>query len=402
MRALLKQRVNDIHHTRETLARRKEEIKNSTGLLPEDRELILTYEKQMIYEGLGEKRREKVIGMLSRIAAWKDKPFADCTDKDIKEIIEKLEGEDYSEWTKHDIKAILKKFYKFVRGTEDYPPEVSWIRVKKPKNNKLPEDLLTEEDIKKLIDACLNARDRALIALLYESGARIEELLNLKIKDITFDEFGAIVLFEVGKTGARRIRVIDSVPYLSAWLEIHPFRNNREMYLWVNIGQPKYGKPMDYGAVRELLKDIAKRAGVDKRVNPHNFRHSRATFLSQYLTEPQLNEYLGWVQGSSVPKVYVHLSGRDVDDAILKMHGMKKDEEKEERRSPLKAVRCPRCGHLATGNFCGNCGMVLTPEAAMELQDKGGEVDDMLAKLLEDPEVREFLKKKLMDLWKEL
>ncbi len=399
MKAILRAQ-NDIHHTRETLTRRKEEIKNSTVLLPEDRELILGYDKQMIYEGLSEKRREKVLGMLARISEWKEKPFVDCTDKDIKEIIEELEEKDYSEWYKHDIKAVLKKFYKFVRGTEDYPPEVSWIKVKKPKNDKLPEDLLTEEEVKRLIEASLNARDRALVSLLYESGARVEELLNLRIKNITFDEFGCVVLFEVGKTGARRIRIIDSVPYLAAWLDVHPYRKDRDAFLWVNIGQTNYGKPMDYGAVRAILKDIARRAGVDKPVNPHNFRHSRATFLAQHLTEAQLNEYLGWVQGSSVPQVYVHLSGRDVDDAILEMHGMKK-EEKEEKKGPLRAVKCPRCGHLTTGKFCSNCGAVLTVEGAVELQEKGKEIDDLLANVLEDPEVKEILMKKLKEKLKE-
>ncbi|WP_394344768.1 hypothetical protein [Salinigranum halophilum] len=52
-------------------------------------------------------------------------------------------------------------------------------------------------------------------------------------------------------------------------------------------------------------------------MNPHHFRHSRATHLANWLTEAQLCEWFGWVQGSNVPARYVHLSGRDIDNAYL-------------------------------------------------------------------------------------
>jgi hypothetical protein len=110
-----------------------------------------------------------------------------------------------------------------------------------------------------------------------------------------------------------------------------------------------------------------------------------------------MNEYLGWIQGSKIPQVYVHLSGRDVDDAILKMNGLESGEEKK-KESPLKAVRCPRCGNISTGNFCYKCGAVLNVETAIELQDRTRDVDEKLASLLEDREIRELLIRKMKGL----
>jgi len=64
-----------------------------------------------------------------------------------------------------------------------------------------------------MVEICENARDKALVSGLYESGVRISEWLGVKIKDIIFDDYGAKIKV-TGKTGTRQIRLIDSVPYL--------------------------------------------------------------------------------------------------------------------------------------------------------------------------------------------
>jgi hypothetical protein len=79
---------------------------------------------------------------------------------------------------------------------------------------------------------------------------------------------------------------------------------------------------MRYDAIRMRLKKISKKAGINKKIHPHLFRHSRCTYMANYLTEAQMNAYFVWVQGSGMPSVYVHLSGRDVDDAVLKANGV--------------------------------------------------------------------------------
>lgn len=61
--------------------------------------------------------------------------------------MEEVERASWSDWTKHDFKVILKKFYKWLRGSEVYPEEVIWIKAPVRNNNKLPEELLTEEEI---------------------------------------------------------------------------------------------------------------------------------------------------------------------------------------------------------------------------------------------------------------
>jgi integrase/recombinase XerD len=72
-------------------------------------------------------------------------------------------------------------------------------------------------------------------------------------------------------------------------------------------------------------------------------RHTRATELANILTEAQMKEHLGWVPGSDMPSTHVHLSGRDVDGAILKPYGIAVDEESKVKIA-LTLTKCPRCG----------------------------------------------------------
>jgi|ERR1035437_2995082 integrase/recombinase XerD len=92
------------------------------------------------------------------------------------------------------------------------------IKLRKLKDGKIPADILTREEIEKLIDSCLCTRDRAIIAISYESGARKGELLAVQLKHVTFDENGAILNIQDGKTGSRRVRFVLASSYLKQGL----------------------------------------------------------------------------------------------------------------------------------------------------------------------------------------
>ena len=205
---------------------------------------------------------------------------------------------------------------------------------------KLPEEMLTEEEVARLVDATDNARDRALIFALYESGCRVGEIGRLKIRQVEFDEFGARLMV-TGKTGMRRVRIVGASPSLATWISVHPHRHDPDAPLWVSLGPPAKGKILTYAGIARVLALSTARAGIKKRVHPHLFRHSRATALATKLTEAQLKEHFGWTQGSTQPATYVHLSGRNVDDALLGLYGLRTTTKSEE--SALKPSRCPRC-----------------------------------------------------------
>ena len=145
---------------------------------------------------------------------------------------------------------------------------------------------------------------------------------------------------------------------------------------------------------------MAKKTGLNKRLYTHLLRHTRATELASILTEAQMKELLGWVQGSDMPSVYVHLSGRDVDGALLKAHGLTSNQE-EKARIELTSTVCPRCKQKAgpEAQFCPSCGMILNVKTAVKLEEERTKADRIMNMLMKDDEVRKLLVRKVSELY---
>jgi len=361
-----------------------------------NKELILAFNDECFANGLSKPRVTKYIYHLIKLATWLGKDFPNATQEDIKKVVAEIERAQLADSSKSELRMCLKKFYKWMKGSDEYPPEVRWIKVKRKRNSKvkIPEELLTPDEIKGMIESTTNVRDRALVAVLYESGCRIGEILSLKIRNVTFDQHGGILSVpHFCKTGTRRVRIVLSVPYLTEWLNKHPDKDNPEAYLW-----PGRKSILSHTRARHILVTLAKRAGIKKRIFPHLFRHSRATYLANFLTEAQMKEYFGWVQDSDMASVYVHLSGRDVDRAILKLHGIEREDTQEDQ--PLSPRPCPRCGKTNphTNSFCSRCGMPLDEREAVRIIEKEMQrkkADSVLDHLLQDPEFKQMFIRKL-------
>ncbi|NOZ77376.1 MAG: site-specific integrase, partial [Euryarchaeota archaeon] len=286
----------------------------SDKIFKEDHEDIQRFVEDLISQGYSPGRVYKYICSLVSVTNLLKVSFREAEKKDIRKFTATLERSDYKAWTKHDLKVILRKYMRWL-GKEE---TVDWMKIKQPKNGTLPQEVLEESDIKAMAEAAFTTRDKAFVLALYESGARIGEFLPLKIKHLAFDKHGAR-LWVTGKTGDRRIRLIFSVLPIQKWLDEHPDREDPEAYLWCQIPGPYHPaekikkSPLSYGFITRMLRELAEKAGVRKKVNPHAFRHARATFMARYLKEPEMREFFGWGRDSEMPSIYVHLSGRDVD-----------------------------------------------------------------------------------------
>ena len=379
----------DLYNEKKLLDRSINKLKKAR-ISKRNKKLILDFIESSFARGITTARVIKYLFHLTRIAELLSKDFDKASKKDIERVIAEIERREYSPWTKKDFRSILKRFYKWLNDDKGYPEQVRWIKSTISKKDvKLPEELLTEDDIRKMVEVCSNSRDKALIFALYESGARVGEIASLKIKDVKFDEYGSIIIVK-GKTGMRRVRLIASDPYLRAWLNDHPMKNDPDAPLWIKTNN----KPITYSAISKLIKTAAKKAGIKKRVHAHLFRHSRATFLAQYLTEAQLSHYLGWVQGSKMASIYVHLSGRDMDKALLGIYGIKLEEKKEEEK--LKPKICPRCKERNAYNavFCSRCGLPLDIKSAILKSELRDEADKLLSSILKkNPELSRLLER---------
>lgn len=268
---------------------------------------------------------------------------------------------------------VTKQFYKFFKK----PNLVEWIKAKRPQVKDIePEDCITPDEFQKMLSFSRTPRNRAILQLLYETGARIGEILSLRIKDLVFSENSVLINIRESKTKERRVYLFDSVPDLKGWLSMHPQGKNQQAFLFT----VKDGKQLQYMQFYLNLRNIVKRAGITKKINPKLFRHSAATRDAVFgMPAPVAEKKYGWSKGSRMYSRYSHVSDKDVADWNARMRGLKT----EKPDTPMKAIECKRCRNMNpwTSVFCGNCGMALGKEAVEILSEAERESDEVMRRV---------------------
>ena len=349
----------------------------------------------------------EVLGTLARKYVKKD--FDKLTRKDFEKIVLEIESkEEWSVATKHKFKVLLKKFGKWVKFKDKsfgekrnvYPETVSWLITgikRKDRARIMASDVLTEKEAYTLIENAEHPRDKAFISMLYELGARIGEIGNLRIKDITRDDYSYLVDLN-GKTGHRTPRIIMSDPYVTSWLNQHPLKDDSNAPVWVTIGNRKINK-LDYPSLSKIVGRVKDKSGIKKRVYAHLFRHTRVTHLlrNKQINEAQAKVYFGWVPNSNMLSEYSHLVSNDVNDVLLEMNNIK---PKEKGTDLLKPKICSSCRKINDRNalFCQTCSKPLDFNTALSLDNKKKNYESSLKKVLKNNKnIREVLVKALME-----
>jgi len=324
-----------------------------------NRKKILEFDNEITANGLSDQTRNNYLIYLHQLAEHlKETKFNKATKDDIIRYIKKLGERGLMESSINSIKTRIKTFYIWLNNNEK-PDCVNWIKLKKKRRKINPEDILTEDEIKKMIEVTDSPRDRAIISTLYETGCRIGEFMDIKLKDMKFGKYGLTIKVD-GKTGERELTVMNCIPYLKEWLKYHPLKNKPNSYLWVNFSknQPKnIGNQLKYNGIYQIIKRSSELAKIDKKINPHAFRHARATILAGKLKESYLREYMGWVKGSNIVEIYVHISNENLKNVTLsEVYGVHLD-NLEDLRDKLVPKICYNCGekNILEKDYCTKC-----------------------------------------------
>jgi site-specific recombinase XerD len=202
---------------------------------------------------------------------------------------------------------------------------------------KSADKLLAPDEIEALLCACQTSRDRALIALLYESGCRIGELARLTWSRVRFDTYGVIVTVDDTKCHTQRyVRLVMARPYLAAWRSDYPFDPEGESLVFVTHQK----KPLTHGSIYHQLTRLSRRAGILKNVHPHIFRHSRITHLINQGTNESVIKMMMWGNlSTNMFATYAHICGKDIDREVLGQYGIIQKEGKE--ATSLEPFWCP-------------------------------------------------------------
>jgi site-specific recombinase XerD len=388
----------DLHNYRRQYERQIELAKQDSQISEENKKWIFKFADYMLSDGISYGKVGRYVLDMRKLAKMFPRPFQEANKDDLRRIVGELEKTELAPESKKGFKIMLRKLFRLIREIDEkgvYPPEVKWISIAIAKNHtKLPEELLTNEEIEAVVKNCKCVRDKAFVALLAESGCRISEIGLMKIKNVSFEEVGARITVG-GKTGMRKMLVINSLPYLQEWINQHPKNDDPEAYLWYN----PQGELLGYTRINAILKSAGKRAGIKKRIYPHLFRHSRATRLASIMSEASMKHYLGWSQSSKMCGIYIHMNGKETDDAILMANGIETSKEKPKPMiEPKKCFKCSTVNEI-TNRFCKICGMPLNKEDAQKIINADidrQKADEIMNKLMQDKDVLEVIKQKLI------
>ena len=360
--------------------------KNATLVL-DFHDYLSTYEAKIV----GHYRRVTMLSRLKYAEKHFDNPFDKTDEKGILRAINRLEnakliktGKKRSPHTTNTEKLVLRKFFTWLAYKDDehlsvidkkradgIPRIVKLIRTNYTKEEKFEvrkteDDILTRDEVDSMLKNAPTVCDKAMIGFLYETGCRVGELCNLKLKDVKFSGHGnEIKLTLFGKTGARDIVIRRYAKYLMPWLNTHPYREDKERSLFIS----NFGLDISPSAVRNKLKRIATGCGISnykggvyragKKIYPHIFRHTSAThklsgiFDGAQWPESIVKQWHGWSPTSKMLGVYGHLSSNDAIDFV---RGTFSDKNKKEY-----FCECKKCKAVnETGDYmCWWCNLPL-------------------------------------------
>jgi integrase len=229
--------------------------------------------------------------------------------------------------------------------------------------------LISEDELHALLRAASHPRVKAFLAVLFESACRKGELKSLRIRDLSFGVTHAEIRV-YGKTGERTVPLVFSVPYLRAWLQVHPDRRPEQwLFAFERLGVVSQ---MAEGSPNATIRYICRKADI-RHIHPHMLRHTQLTQLARAgVGDYQMKGLAGWTPNSKMAGRYIHLSGRDHVDAVLESQGVPVP-QRQRLKPMLSEGRCPQCDELIGASMlhCPKCGFILDPNVEHEAVERG-------------------------------
>jgi len=372
-----------------------------------NKQLLKKFIAQLQRDGLAKSTRTNYLNQLTRmIKNLKKTGFIKNLDELDKDSFDDLLTylDDIAGLSKNEIrnyKKVTKKFFKWL--CDDEPPRwVTKLKLETVESPVQPSDLLTQEEVDKLLGACRHPRNKAFIAVMLDSGMRVGALASCRIKNVEFNQYGAIIY--ISKTSRSKktmapkgIPITWSTGYLNQWLSVHPMQGDPEAPLWTTINEPF--QPLSYKTIRVTIKNIARDAGIKKRVNPHSFRHKAITsWILDGLNDQQVKHRAGWSKGSmQMLRIYANFTDDEMNNNIFELYGLKTEDKRQ-----VTLERCPRCNNILkpSDRFCSQCCLVLDQSMAEEIKMAGEKVPDALTLLMADPATQALIAEKMKEMIK--
>ena len=287
--------------------------------------LVEEFKSHLLLErSLSTNTSESYLSDISKlISYYPDKRLDKLDEKDLHNFLVELESLGLSKRSIARIISGLKTFYKFLIA-EEHSDTNPLQMVETPKLPKYLPEVLSHEDVVAMIDKIdlskpAGERDKAIIMLLYSCGLRVSELLNQKMNNVYFDEGFIKVL---GKGNKERLvpigsKTLKQISYYLEALRLHQkTQKTAEGILILN----QRGGKLSRVHVFNLVKKLAKAAGISKNISPHTLRHSFATVLVEAGADLRAVQQMLGHESITTTEIYTHLDKSYLKTVIEQYH----------------------------------------------------------------------------------
>lgn len=261
-----------------------------------DSKILKKLEIEMKLRGFSEKTIKSYLLYNQKFLEYIEKSPENVTEDDIKEFMAHKMEDSVTNGSLSFIKSALKFYYDEILGKN-----FSWIKT--PRQTKALPVVLTKNEIKDLIDSTENEKHKLLIELLYSTGLRLNECINLKYSDLDIKE--NIGWVRKGKGSKDRIFIISET-----------FKNDLIRYK-EKKGAGEYiftvsGRKMSPRGIQYAIKVSVERAGIDKDVHVHTLRHSFATHLLENGVDIRKIQQLLGHSNLQTTQIYTQVSSEEI------------------------------------------------------------------------------------------
>ena len=241
---------------------------------------------------------------------FKNKSINNINNNELKEYIKSLK---LNEKSISRTISCLKSFYKFLiieKVVKNNPTDGLYM----PKIKKSLPNIMSVDDVTNLLNIELNDhysyRNKAMLELMYATGLRVSELVELKISDIDFNDD---IIRIMGKGSKERIIPIGDIAleYLEKYINNHRslmLKGYNIDYVFLN----NHGKKMTRQGFFKIIKKMAKDKGINREISPHTLRHSFASHLLKYGADLRTIQELLGHSDISTTQVYTHIANEEL------------------------------------------------------------------------------------------
>ncbi|VVB59819.1 Tyrosine recombinase XerD [uncultured archaeon] len=401
----------DMARTNNLIQNGSKRAKNQTQLSEKNKQTLFSFRDWLISRQLSLLRVKKYLLFARTIAQTGDKDLPDYTKADVDLVMSKIRlcGR-YKLASINDFATTFKVLFRFIDGLDsgEQSPRTKHLKQKKPQSSLRREDLLTDDDVNKLISAASGLKDglmySCLFSVLYETGCRPGEIRGIMLKDVVKNAHGYRINVD-GKTGKRVVFAIVSAPMLEKWINAHAFRENPEspLFYYMTKGEARF---ITNSAFNKTIRILSMHV-LGRTITPYLFRHSRLTqYVLKKVPEGVIRKAVGHAPQSRALSTYTHLVDEDVENEMLTISGIEVSQKKVENTFVTKT--CPKCSAAISSHeaLCSKCGAIvseigiITEEMEKEkkmaqLEARLETIEKMFGAIEITPEVMDSMRRKL-------